>query len=68
MRRLLCYFGWHNWFITQSSWRGLALAHLHTLAGNRAICQRCSKIWDDLPYGRMVHPVTKEIVNTPEEL
>ena len=66
--KILCWIGIHKWEVTHHSWRTIALAHISRLCGCRAKCARCQKVFDDLPYGRMVHPITKAVVNSSEEL
>ena len=65
--KLLCKIGLHRYQETHRSWRTLALAHLSPLAGSRHVCERCGKVFDDLPYGRMVDSDGRT-VNSAEEL
>lgn len=48
--RVICWIIGHDWKVTMlSRSKHLALVHLHPLAGCQAKCQRCNKMWDDLP-------------------
>lgn len=62
-----CLFG-HKWVFLAWSFKTIALGHLSPMAGTRAKCERCGKLHDDLPYGRMRSVTTGKIVNGPDEL
>jgi len=48
---LRCLILGHKWHVSAWSTRTLTLGHLHPLAGCRAVCGRCRRVWDDIPDG-----------------
>ncbi len=46
---LFCLVLGHRWHVSAWSQRTLTLGHLHPLAGCRAVCGRCGRVWDDIP-------------------
>lgn len=64
--KLLCLLR-HKWRETHRSYRALYMSQFHPMAGSRFECDRCGKVWDDLPYGVMKDSDGR-VVNGPEEL
>lgn len=57
IKKIICFIIGHEWRIThRDSGKQAALAHLDSMAGTRAICKRCCKIWDDLRPGTLNDP------------
>lgn len=49
MRRILCWFVGHDWYITRMcAAKAIARVHVHTLAGCDADCARCGEEWRDI--------------------